>query len=133
MTINNVVGLFAALIGSTATLLGAWAYIRSQHPPRGKMIRAALAITVIMIGILGTAVIISRATTITVNGKDTLPIPAFLAPAPTSTSTPTLTPNSISLPTPKAVPSPTQQLPTPTAVPSPIQQLPPPTTVPSST
>jgi hypothetical protein len=127
MTINNVVGLFAALIGSTATLLGAWAYIRSQHPPRGKMIRAALAITVIMIGILGTAVIISRATTITVNGQKTIPVPYFLAPATTPT------PSSTSLPTPTIVPSPTQQLPTPTIVPSPTQQLPTPTIVPSTT
>jgi hypothetical protein len=128
MTINNVVGLFAALIGSTATLLGAWAYIRSQHPPRGKMIRAALAITVIMIGILGAAVIISRATSITVNGQKTIPVPYFLAPV----TTPTPTPNSTSLPTPTVVPSSTQQIPSPTSVPSSTQQIPSPTSIPAT-
>jgi hypothetical protein len=110
MSINNVVGLFAALIGTTATLLGAWAYIRSQHPPKKEMLRAALAIAVIMICILGCAVAISHATTITVNGQDTLPVPRFFGLSTPGTSTPTL------LPTPTLTSSPTS---TPTLTPTP--------------
>jgi hypothetical protein len=34
MRIQDVVGLFAALIGSTATLLTAWSYLRSHRPPK---------------------------------------------------------------------------------------------------
>ncbi len=118
MRINDVIGLLAALIGSTATLLGVWAYIRSQHPPRGKMVRVALAIMVIMVCILGTAVIISRATTIKVNGQNTLPMPFYQTPTPVPSTTPTLVPTSLSSPTP--APSPTQ-LPVATPVPSPVQ------------
>lgn len=109
MSINNVVGLFAALIGTTATLLGAWAYIRSQHTPKKEMLRAALAITVIMICILGCAVAISHATTITVNGHDTIPIPRFFGLSTPGTSTPTLTSTPTSSPTstPTLTPTPT--------------------------
>ena len=115
MRISDVVGLFAALIGSTTTLLGAWAYIRSKHPPKGEMLRAALAITLIMMGILGFAAFISRATAININGHDTLPVPALSAPgkvtpvlAPTSTPTlaPTSTPVSTSTPEPASTPTP---------------------------
>ena len=34
MTVSSAIGLLAALIGSTATLVGAWAYLRSQRPPK---------------------------------------------------------------------------------------------------
>jgi uncharacterized membrane protein YfcA len=51
MRINDVIRVFAALIGTTTTFLGAWAYIRSQHTPRKEMFRAALAIMIIMITI----------------------------------------------------------------------------------
>lgn len=91
MSINNVIGVFAALIGTTATLLGAWAYIRSQHTPKKDMLRAALAIAVIMICILGCAVAISHATTgVQVNGQKTIPVPSFLFLPASGTSTPTL-------------------------------------------
>ena len=110
MTINNVVGLFAALIGTTATLLGAWAYIRSQHPPKKEMLRAALAIAVIMICILGCAVAISHATTIKVNGQETVPVPSFLRPAsgtktPIPVSTKTPIPASTKTPIPASTPT----------------------------
>lgn len=118
MRISDVVGLFAALIGSTTTLLGAWAYIRSKHPPKGEMLRAALAITLIMMGILGFAAFISRATAININGHDTLPVPALSAPGKVTpvlapTSTPTLAPTSTSTPTPVSTSEPAS---TPTPV-----------------
>src|SRR5438067_6392215 len=80
MTISSAIGLLAALIGSTATLLGAWAYFRSQHPPKRELFQVALVITVIMVCILGVAVFISRATAIKINGKETLPLPTVPAP-----------------------------------------------------
>lgn len=111
MRINDVVGLLAALIGTTATLLGAWGYLRSQHPPKKEMAKIVLVILLIVGGLLGIAVAISQATTITVNGQQTLPIPGFPAPAGTTpTSMPTWTPE------PKASPSSTHS---PTAQPSP--------------
>src|SRR6266542_5719972 len=114
MRISDVVGLFAALIGSTTTLLGAWAYIRSKHPPKGEMLRAALAITLIMMGILGFAAFISRATAININGHDTLPVPALSAPGKVTpvlapTSTPTLEPTSTPTPVSTSTPVPTVQ------------------------
>ena len=130
MTISSAVGLLAALIGSTATLLGAWAYFRSQHPPKRELFRVALTIIVIMACILGVAVFIARATAITINGKQTLPLPTVPAsgnPNPTqpagqpagqppvsSTVTPSPVPTSISTQTPS--PSPTQA---PSSSPSP--------------
>jgi hypothetical protein len=121
MSINNVVGLFAALIGTTATLLGAWAYIRSQHTPKKEMFRAALAITVIMICILGCAVAISHATTITVNGQDTIPVPRFFGLSTPGTSTPTLSHTPTLTPTPTSSPTSTPTLtPTPTLTSTPI-------------
>ena len=80
MTISSAVGLLAALIGSTATLLGAWAYFLSQHPPKRELFRVALVIIVIMVCILGVAVFIARATAIKINGKETLPLPTVPAP-----------------------------------------------------
>src|SRR5947209_19717582 len=80
MTISSAIGLLAALIGSTATLLGAWAYFRSHHPPKREIFSAVLTITVIMVFILGLAVFISRATAIKINGKETLPLPTVPAP-----------------------------------------------------
>jgi len=124
MRINDVVGLLAALIGSTATLLAAWAYIRSKRPPKGEMFGAALAIVIIMASILGLAVLISRASKITINGQDTLPVPGIPAsggttpaPGPTSTPTPTPSPTLIPSPSPTVVPSPS---PSPAASPSPV-------------
>ncbi|GAC1389808.1 MAG: hypothetical protein NVS4B11_11900 [Ktedonobacteraceae bacterium] len=135
MSISSVIGLLAALIGSTATLLTAWAYIRSQHPPKGEVFRAVLAITVIMIGILGFAVFVSRAT-ITINGQNTISAPSFPAPgfvAPTRGTTPTPTPTSLSTSTPTLAPSPTLSAspsPSPAGDPSPSST---PTLAPSPT
>jgi len=127
MTISSAVGLLAALIGSTATLLGAWAYFRSQHPPKRELFRVALVIIVIMVCILGVAVFIARATAIKINGTETLPVPTVPAnpgnsnpgqpagqPVAPSTVTPSPVPTSISTPTPSL--SPTQA---PSSSPSP--------------
>ena len=117
MTISSAVGLLAALIGSTATLLGAWAYFRSQHPPKRELFRVALVIIVIMVCILGVAVFIARATAIKINGTETLPVPTVPAnpgqpagqptgqPAAPSTVTPSPVPTSISTPTPSLSPT----------------------------
>src|SRR6266581_6138276 len=103
MTISSAVGLLAALIGSTATLLGAWAYFRSQHPPKRELFRVALVIIVIMVCILGVAVFIARATAIKINGTETLPVPTVPAnpgnsnpgqPAGQPVAPPTVTPSS---------------------------------------
>src|SRR5947209_15632411 len=74
MRISDVIGLLSAFIGSTATLFGAWAYIRSQHPSKGELLRAALVIIVMMAAVAGLAMGISRATTFTVNGRDSIPV-----------------------------------------------------------
>jgi len=122
MTISSAVGLLAALIGSTATLLGAWAYFRSQHPPKRELFRVALVIIVIMVCILGVAVFIARATAIKINGTETLPVPTVPAnpgnsnpgqpagqpagqPVAPSTVTPSPVPTSISTPTPSLSPT----------------------------
>ena len=118
MTISSAIGLLAALIGSTATLLGAWAYFRSQHPPKRELFRVALVIIVIMVCILGVAVFIARATAIKINGTETLPVPTVPAnpgnsnpgqpagqPVAPSTVTPSPVPTSISTPTPSLSPT----------------------------
>ena len=130
MSISSAIGLLAALIGSTATLLAAWAYLRSQHPPKQELFRVAVTITIIMVCILGLAVLISRAS-IKVNGQENLPLPLVPAPGspapgsptpgsptPSPTSTPTLTPSPSPTLTPSPLPSPSPILtPSPTAKP----------------
>jgi hypothetical protein len=126
MTISSVIGLLAALIGSTATLLAAWTYIRSQHPPKGELLRATLAIIIIMSAIFGLAVVISRAS-IKINGQETIPVPGLPAPpqsvpasTPTSTPTPTPTPTPTLVPSPQPSPVSTPTLaPTPAVTPTP--------------
>ena len=123
MPISQVIGLFAGLIGTTATLVGAWAYIRAHRPPKKELLHASLVITLIMIGILGCAIVISNATSIKINGHTTVPVPNFLAPAsptsgtttPTSSSTPTMSPTSGS----KESPTPPPQS-TPASTPPPV-------------
>ncbi len=137
MRISDVIGLLGALIGSTATLVAAWAYIRSKNPPKGELLRAAFAITVILASILALAVIVSRATTIKINGQDTLPVPPLSVPVfpapggttPTRAPTPTLAP--IPSPSPTLAPSPSPSpSPSSTLAPSPSSS---PTLAPSPT
>jgi hypothetical protein len=133
MPISTVIGMLAALIGSTATLLAAWGYVHSKRPKKREVLGAVLAISVIVTALVGLAVLISQFTTISVNGQQTIPVPGFPPPAspvPASTSTPvlapTLTPTSALTPTPTSTftasptspPSPTVA-PTPTPAPSP--------------
>ena len=134
LTISNVIGLLAALIGSTATLLTAWTYIRSHRPPKGELFRAILSIAIIMVGILAIAVFISRST-ITVNGQNTVPVPSLPAPGfgVPATTTPTATPTLSPTPTLTPSPSPSPTLtPSPTVAPSPTI-APSPTLAPSPT
>src|SRR5438874_329112 len=67
MRISDVIGLFAALIGSTAVLLAAWEYIHSKRPAKRELLGALLTIMIILACILGLAVAISQAT-IRING-----------------------------------------------------------------
>ncbi len=97
MRLNDIIGLFAALIGTTTTLLGAWSYVRN-HNTKKEMIRGATAVVAIMVVILGSAWLISEATTIKVNGQEKVPIPGFLAPKD-GTTTPTPASNSNQSPT----------------------------------
>lgn len=136
MPISTVIGLLAALIGSTATLLGAWVYIRSQRPSKRELFHATITVTIIMAIILGLAVLISRATTISINGQQTLPLPPvsvpgfpnsgkptpspMLTPTPSPTQTPTLSPSPTQTPTPPPSPSPTSP---PAPTPNPTQIL----------
>jgi hypothetical protein len=134
MTISNAIGLLAALIGSTATLLGAWAYLRAQRLPKRELFRVASTITAIMVCILGIAVFMSQATTIKIKGQETIPLPlvptkvvptpdsprpAYPITSPTLTSTPkpahTLTPTSTTLPTSALTPTVTPS-PSPTSI-----------------
>ncbi len=118
MTISAVIGLLAALIGSTATLLAAWAYIRSQHPPKGELLRTVLIIVIIMVSILGLSLLISRATRISINGLEGSPVPGGSTAIPGSTSIPGSTPGLTPTPTPTSgvTPTPTSGVtPTPTS------------------
>ena len=141
MPIGSVISLLTALIGLIGTLLGVWVYIRSQHPSKGELFRAALVISILTASILGLAVLISHATTISINGQQTLPrsptpaptrpsvpAPGFLAPGE-PTPSPKLTPS----PSPKLTPSPSSTLtpsPSPVLTPSPSPALTP-TSLPS--
>lgn len=118
MPISQVIGILGSLVGTTATLLGAWAYIRSKRPPKTELLIAGLVVGVILVVILGIAVLISRETNISINGQKTIPVavpglpgPSQPGPGPAPTSTPTLSPTS----TPSAAPSPSTS---PTASPS---------------
>ena len=130
MPLGSVISLLAGLIGSIGTLLAAWVYIHSQHPSKRELFRAALVISIFTASILGLAVLISRTTTISINGQQTLPrsptpapsrpsvpAPGFLAPGE-PTPSPKLTPS----PSPKLTPSPSSTLtpsPSPVLTPSP--------------
>src|SRR2546427_8266378 len=137
MRISDVIGLFAALIGSTAVLLAAWEYIHSKRPAKRELLGALLTIMIILACILGLAVAISQAP-IRINGQQTIPVPGFPpadTPVPASTprspplSSPTSVATSTPLPTATSSPSPTS---TPTALPSPSPtSLPSPTTNPT--
>jgi hypothetical protein len=125
MPISTVIGVLAALIGSTATLLAAWGYIHSKRPAKREVLGALLVIVAIMAGLVGLAVLISRITTISVNGQQTIPVPGFPPPAnpapgstPTSTLTPTASPTSSPSPTATPILTPTPA-PSPSAIPSP--------------
>jgi hypothetical protein len=130
MPISTVIGVLAALIGTTATLLAAWGYIHSKRPAKREILGALLAIIVIMTSLVGLAVLISRLTTISVNGQQTIPVPGFPPPTnpvpastSTSTRTPTPTPTPTSSPSPTATPilTPTPA-PSPSAIPSPTRK-----------
>src|SRR2546429_4375752 len=123
MAISQAIGILGSLVGTTATLLGAWAYIRSKRPPKTELLIAGLVVGVILVVILGIAVLISRETNISINGQKSVPVPVIPVavpglpgpsqpgPGPAPTSTPTLSPTS----TPSAAPSPSTS---PTAPPS---------------
>ena len=128
MRISDVIGLLAAVIGTTATLFSAWGTFRSKHSGKKEISRAVLIVTIIIALIFGFAVLVSRATTIKINGTDTIPVgpvvpggttPApGLTPSPTVTPSPSATPSSspIVTPSPSATPSPETP---PTPLPSP--------------
>ncbi len=126
MRISDVIGLLAALLGSTATVFVAWGYIRAQHPSKRELFRITLTVTIIMVCILSFAVVISRASTIKINGQESIPVgpllPGGTTPAPGLTPSPspspTVTPSPSSTPSPS--PSSTSTLsPTLTPLPSP--------------
>ncbi len=129
MRISDVIGLFAALIGSTATVFVAWGYIRAQHPSRRELFRITLTVTIIMVCILSFAVVISRASTIKINGQESIPVGPLLpggttpapglTPSPSPSPSPTVTPSPSPSPSSTSTPSPTlTPLPSPAATPT---------------
>ena len=132
MPLSTAIGLLAGLIGSTATLLAAWVYIRSQHPPKGELFRTALIITIIMVTILGLAVLISHASRISINGLETTPVPGVPTSVSTAIPVSTSIPGSTPTPTPTAGQTPTVGQ-TPTAGQTPtVGQTPTPAPTPTS-
>src|SRR5256885_6955688 len=110
MSISTAIGLLSALIGSAATLVAAWSYLRSHRPPKGELFRIVVSVTVIVVAILGIAVFISNFTSIQINGQKNVPVPPAFAPyhsTPTSTSIPVVSPTA--KPTQVSSPVPTSQ------------------------
>ena len=82
MPISQVIGILGSLIGTTATLLGAWVYIQTKRPPKMELLTAGIVIGVILVTIVGLAVLISRETNISINGQKTIPVPTVPVPVP---------------------------------------------------
>ncbi len=115
MRISDAIGLFGALIGLTATVLGAWGYIRAQRPSKRELFRLTLTIAIIMVCILSFAVLVSRATTIKINGQENIPVGPLVPGEGGSTPAPGLTPSLSPSPSPSLSPT----VPMPTLLPSP--------------
>ena len=133
MRISDVIGLLAALLGSTATVFVAWGYIRAQRPSKRELFRVTLTVTVIMVCILSFAVLISRASTIKINNQENIPlgplVPGGTTPAPGLTPSPSPSPSPTV--TPSSTPSPS---PSSTSTPSPtLTPMPPPAATPTKT
>src|SRR6266700_5781588 len=119
MTISTAVGLLSALLGSAAILLAAWSYLRTHRPQKGELLRMGVAVTVIMVSILGLAIFISNFTAIQINGQKN--VPPIFAPynsTPVSTSTPSSLPAAKPTQTSSPASEPTQ---TSSPVPAPTQ------------
>jgi hypothetical protein len=122
MTISTAVGLLSALLGSVAILLAAWGYLRAHRPPKGELLRMGVAVTVIMVSVLGLAIFISNFTAIQINGQKNVPLPPAFAPrysTPSSTVTPSSSPTA--KPTKISSSAPTSQ-PTQPSSPAPTSQ-----------
>ncbi len=135
MRISDVIGLLAALFGSTATVFVAWGYIRAQRPSKRELFRVTLTVTVIMVCILSFAVLISRASSIKINGQENIPlgplVPSGTTPAPGLTPSPSPSPSPTVTPSPSSTPSPS---PSSTSTPSPtLTPMPPPAATPTKT
>ena len=120
MRISDVIGLLAALLGSTATVFVAWGYIRAQRPSKRELFRVTLTVTVIMVCILSFAVLISRASTIKINNQENIPlgplVPGGTTPAPGLTPSPSPSPSPTVTPSPSSTPT---SSPSSTSTPSP--------------
>src|SRR3954451_13196273 len=137
MRISDVIGLLAALLGSTATVFVAWGYIRAQRPSKRELFRVTLTVTVIMVCILSFAVLISRASSIKINNQENIPlgplVPSGTTPAPGLTPSPSPTPSPTVIPSPSSTPT---SSPSSTPTPSPSSTLtpvPPPAATPTKT
>ncbi|MFL5591046.1 MAG: hypothetical protein ACJ8DI_25810 [Ktedonobacteraceae bacterium] len=135
MRISDVIGLLAALLGSTATVFVAWGYIRAQRPSKRELFRVILTVTVIMVCILSFAVLISRASTIKINNQENIPlgplVPSGTTPAPGLTPSPSLSPSPTVTPSPSSTPT---SSPSSTPTPSPtLTPLPSPAATPTKT
>jgi hypothetical protein len=100
MSISDVITSIGTLVTIAAVIVGTLLYIITKQAgkPNAKVLIIISTITtVIIIGIVGTAVFISASTTITINGHKTVSIPGFSAATepPTATPSPTPTPQVI--------------------------------------
>src|SRR5260370_4615208 len=103
MSINDAITSIGTLVTIAAVVVGALYYIIIKNPgkPSTKVLISISAITtVIIVGIIGTAVFISASTTITINGQKTFSIPGF----PAATEFPTFTPSSTPTLPPRVIP-----------------------------
>lgn len=128
MSFSTAIILVGSIIGTTATVLGAWFYIRSKHPPKGEVIRAGITVFIIITGLVGIATFISFSTTIIINGQKNIPLPLSPTPRLPLSPTPGLSVPAITNPTAALTPTPTltavpRRGPTPTPAPIPTATL----------
>src|ERR1051326_171005 len=102
MTISTAVSLLSALIGSVATLLAAWGYLRTHRPHKGELLRIGGTITVIMVGFFGISLLISNFISIEMNGQKRVRVPPAFehsfsarAPSPSPATVPSVKPTQV--------------------------------------
>ena len=107
---SNAIGLFAAIIGLTATIHGALKYLSSSERSKKERLGAVAVVVVIMAVVIGVSASVSYATASTPVGQQRIPVPFVPTEAPTANpaypqTDPTASPASTSTPTPQFSPT----------------------------